>query len=44
LSLWGLEAALTAIETLQGAEDEQLVQKQLALQRAGYEVSRAQRQ
>mgnify|MGYP003375436149 CR=1 FL=1 len=40
----GLEAALTAIEKLQGAEDERLVQKRLALQRAGYEVSRAQRQ
>jgi excisionase family DNA binding protein len=40
----GLEAALTAIENLQGAEDERLVQKRLALQRAGYEVSRAQRQ
>ncbi len=40
----GLEAALTAIENLQGVEDERLVQKRLALQRAGYEVSRAQRQ
>jgi excisionase family DNA binding protein len=39
-----LHAALKAIENLQGAEDERLAQKRLALQRAGYEVSRAQRQ
>ena len=39
----GLEAALQAIENLQGAEDERLVQRRLALQRACYEVSRAQR-
>lgn len=40
----GLQAALQAIENLQGAEDERLAQKRLALQRARYEVSRAQRQ
>ncbi|MHB1701979.1 MAG: helix-turn-helix domain-containing protein [Acidobacteriaceae bacterium] len=40
----GLEAALQAIGSLQGVEDERLVQKRLALQRACYEVSRAQRQ
>ncbi len=40
----GLEDAMQAIENLQGAEDERLVQKRLALQRAHYEVSRAQRQ
>jgi excisionase family DNA binding protein len=40
----GLEAALKAIENLQGSEDERLVQKRLALQAADYEVSRAQRQ
>ena len=40
----GLEAALQAIENLQGAEDERLGQKRLALERARYEVSRAQRQ
>jgi len=40
----GLQAALKAIENLQGSEDERLGQKRLALQRAGYEVSRAQRQ
>ena len=40
----GLQAELQAIETLQGVEDERLAQKRLALQRARYEVSRAQRQ
>jgi len=40
----GLQAALQAIESLQGVEDERLAQKRLALQRARYEVSRAQRQ
>jgi excisionase family DNA binding protein len=40
----GLQAALQAIENLQGAEDERLGQKRLALERARYEVSRAQRQ
>ena len=40
----GLQAALQAIENLQGAEDERLGQKRLALQRARYEAGRAQRQ
>jgi len=40
----GLEAAMQAIENLQGAEHERVMQKRLALQRARYEVSRAQRQ
>jgi hypothetical protein len=40
----GLDAALQAIGNLQGVEDERLAQKRLALQRACYEVSRAQRQ
>ena len=40
----GLQAALHAIESLQSVEDERLAQKRLALQRARYEVSRAQRQ
>jgi hypothetical protein len=40
----GLQAALQAIENLQGMEDGRLVQKRLALQQARYEVSRAQRQ
>jgi DNA invertase Pin-like site-specific DNA recombinase len=40
----GLEAALQAIENLQGVEDERLGQRRLALQRAIYEVSRAHRQ
>ena len=39
-----LQAALQAIEKLQGVEDERLAQKRLALQRARYEVNRAQRQ
>ncbi len=40
----GLQAALQAIDNLQTVEDERLAQKRLALQRAAYEVSRAQRQ
>ncbi|MET0660464.1 MAG: helix-turn-helix domain-containing protein [Steroidobacteraceae bacterium] len=40
----GLDAALQAIDKLQGVEDERLAQTRLALQRASYEVSRAQRQ
>ncbi|HET9643600.1 MAG TPA: recombinase family protein [Burkholderiaceae bacterium] len=40
----GLQAALQAIGNLQSAEDERLAHKRLALQQAGYEVSRAQRQ
>jgi len=40
----GLDAALQAIGNLQEVEDERLAQKRLALQRACYEVSRAQRQ
>jgi len=40
----GLDAALQAIDKLQGVEDERLAQRRLALQRASYEVSRAQRQ
>lgn len=40
----GLQAALQAIESLHSVEDERLAQNRLALQRALYEVSRAQRQ
>jgi excisionase family DNA binding protein len=40
----GLQAALRAIDQLQTVEDERLAQKRLALQRARYEVNRAQRQ
>jgi len=40
----GIEAAIQAIENLQGAEDERVRQKQLAVQQARYEVGRAQRQ
>jgi excisionase family DNA binding protein len=39
-----LQAALQAIDKLQGVENERLAQKRLALQRARYEVNRAQRQ
>ena len=39
-----VQAALQAIDKLQGVEDERLAQKRLALQRAAYEVNRAQRQ
>ena len=40
----GIEAALQAIENLQGDCDERLHQKQLALEQARYETARAQRQ
>jgi hypothetical protein len=40
----GLQATLQAIDHLQSVEDERLAQKRLALQRARYEVNRAQRQ
>ncbi|MCI0152282.1 recombinase zinc beta ribbon domain-containing protein [Paraburkholderia sediminicola] len=40
----GIQAALEAIEKLEGAEDERLAQKRMELERARYEVSRAQRQ
>jgi excisionase family DNA binding protein len=40
----GLQAALQAIENLQGDCDERFQQKQLALEQARYEVARAQRQ
>jgi DNA invertase Pin-like site-specific DNA recombinase len=40
----GIQAALQAIEKLQGAEDERHVQKRLALEKARYEVCHAQRQ
>ena len=40
----GLGAALEAIEALQGASDDRVQQKRLALERARYEVSHARRQ
>jgi hypothetical protein len=40
----GIEAALQAIDSLQGYEDERIRQKELALQQAHYEVVRAQQQ
>jgi excisionase family DNA binding protein len=40
----GIEAAIEAIETLQGASDERIQQKTLALEGARYEVTRARRQ
>uniref|UniRef100_UPI001FD49771 zinc ribbon domain-containing protein n=1 Tax=Paraburkholderia mimosarum TaxID=312026 RepID=UPI001FD49771 len=40
----GLQAAVQAVDQLQSIEDEQLDQKRLSLQRARYEVNRAQRQ
>lgn len=40
----GVQAALRAVEHLQGAGDERIRQKELALQQARYEVGRAQRQ
>ena len=44
LKPFGIETAIAAIETLQGASDERTQQKALALQQARYEVTRARRQ
>ena len=44
LTPFGIEAAIEAIETLQGASDERVQQKALALEHARYEVTRARRQ
>jgi len=44
LTPFGIEAAIEAIETLQGAGDERIQQKALALEQARYEVTRARRQ
>lgn len=40
----GIEAAIEAIESLQGASDDRIQQKVLALEHARYEVTRARRQ
>jgi excisionase family DNA binding protein len=39
----GMQAAMQAVENLQGTEDERVHQKELALQQARYEAARAQR-
>ena len=44
LTPFSIEAAVEAIETLQGAGDERVQQKVLALEQARYEVTRARRQ
>lgn len=44
LTPFGSEAAIEAIESLQGASDERIQQKALALEHARYEVLRARRQ
>jgi len=44
LTPFGIEAAIEAIGTLQGASDERIQQKALALEHARYEVIRARRQ
>src|ERR1017187_10964053 len=44
LTPFGSEAAIGAIESLQGASDERVQQKALALEHARYEVTRARRQ
>ncbi|MCX6603857.1 MAG: serine recombinase, partial [Acidobacteria bacterium] len=44
LSPLGIAAALDAIESLQGTDDEGIRQKALALDQARYEVARAKRQ
>src|ERR1039457_5450889 len=44
LTPFGSEAAIEAIESLQGASDERVQQKALALEHARYEVTRARRQ
>jgi len=44
LTPFGIEATIEAIESLQGASDERIQQKALALEQARYEVTRARRQ
>jgi DNA invertase Pin-like site-specific DNA recombinase len=44
LAPFGIEAAIEAIESLQGASDERIQQKVLALEHARYEVTRTRRQ
>ena len=44
LAPFGSEAAIEAIESLQGASDERIQQKALAVEQARYEVIRARRQ
>jgi len=44
LTPFGTEAAIEAIESMQGASDERIQQKALALEHARYEVTRARRQ
>src|SRR6266446_3088861 len=44
LTPFGTEATMEAIESLQGASDERLQQKAMALEHARYEVTRARRQ
>jgi DNA invertase Pin-like site-specific DNA recombinase len=44
LAPFGIEAALATIDSLQGANDERVQQKALALEHARYEVTRARRQ
>jgi len=44
LAPFGIEAAIEAIDSLQGANDERIRQKALALESARYEVTRARRQ
>jgi len=44
LTPFAIEAAIEAIETMQGASDERIQQKALALEHARYEVTRAWRQ
>jgi excisionase family DNA binding protein len=44
LTPFGIEAAIEAIETMEGASDERIQQKALALEQARYEVTRARRQ
>jgi hypothetical protein len=44
LATFGIEAAIEAIESLQGSSDERVQQKAMALEHARYEVTRARRQ
>jgi DNA invertase Pin-like site-specific DNA recombinase len=44
LAPFGMEAAIEAIDSLQGASDERIQQRTLALEHARYEVTRARRQ
>jgi hypothetical protein len=44
LAPFGIEAAIEAVESLQGSSDERIQQKAMALEHARYEVTRTRRE